>query len=219
MWSFKGKLKKLILLWKAELFPGTLCLCFLSQLKQMNLLLSQISVSTASLCFNSSWSDYFCAFFFSSLKANEIIVSCRSEKPGVCDYSTWEGGRELKPWAGATSAASSPQSSSPEERVDVLWSRFLGDDGKAGLSRAGRTPASWGGISPPTAQKPIPWLSVPHMGRNFSWEEKVSEISCCRCYADFNLVTRRMKYLWLTLVPCLLLGRLLNMMLEIIKFI
>lgn len=108
---------------------------------------------------------------------------------------------------------------SPEERVDVLWSRFLGDDGKAGLSRAGRTPASWRGISPPTAQKPIPWLSVPHMGRNFSWEEKVSEISCCRCYADFNLVTRRMKYLWLTLVPCLLLGRLLNMMLKIIKFV
>lgn len=69
--------------------------------------------------------------------------------------------------------------------MDVLWSRFLGDGGEAGLSRAGRTPASRGGISLPTDQKAIPCLSVPHMGRNFSWEEKVSEISCWRCYADF----------------------------------
>lgn len=60
-------------------------------MKQKKLLLSQMSVSTASLCFNSNWTDYFCAFFFSSLKANEMIVSCRSEKPGVCHYSTWEG--------------------------------------------------------------------------------------------------------------------------------
>lgn len=130
-----------------------------------------------------------------------MIVSCRSEKPGVCDYSTWEGGRELEP-----PALHHLQSSSPEERVAVLWSRFLGDGGKAGLSRAGRTSAYRGEISPPTAQKPIPWVSVPHRGRNFSWEEKVSEISCCGCYADFNLVMRRMKYLWLTLVPSVALG-------------
>lgn len=79
-------------------------------------------------------------------------------------------------------------------------------DGKAGLSTAGRSPASCGGISPPTPQQPIPWFSVLHMGRNFSWEEKVSEISCCRCYADFNVVMRGMKYLWLMLVPCVAPG-------------
>lgn len=132
------------------------------------------------------------------MKANEIIGSCRSEEAGVCDYSTWEGDRELEPChcTGLT----------PEERVAVLWSRRFSGDGKAGLSTAGRTPASWGGISPPPAPKPIPWLSVLHMGRNFSWEEKVSEISCCRCYADFNLVMRGMKYLWLMLVPCVAPG-------------
>lgn len=89
--------------------------------------------------------------------------------------------------------------------MGVLWSSFLGDGGEAGLAeQVGALHPM--GISPPTAQRVMPWLSVGHRGRNFSWEEKVSEISCCRCYADLNLVVRRMKYLWLTLVPCVALG-------------
>lgn len=38
----------------------------------------------------------------------------------------------------------------------------MGHAAQAGLSRAGRIPASSGVISPPPAQKPIPWLSVLH---------------------------------------------------------
>lgn len=127
-------------------FLELLSLCFLSQMKQMKLLLSQMSVSTASSCFNSSWTDYFCAFFLSSLKANGILASCRSEQPGVCDYSPWEG-------AESSSLEPEPPELHHLHRVHLQekggcpLEQLPGRWGRSWASRAGRSPASHGDFS------------------------------------------------------------------------
>lgn len=72
-WSFKGNLEGANLASKGrQLFPVASCLHFLSQLKQINLLLSQMSVYMASSCLNSAVELIFFASvgFFFSLKAN-----------------------------------------------------------------------------------------------------------------------------------------------------